>query len=171
MRPRRPGQSVPSTSFYSFRAKPGNNTKGMPRTSPTLATKGTEERSVQRGTHPNQIPPKQENSSHFQRNTASMAGSHSSSKGPSVGAHKCPLDIKKIKKKSTALKKNQNFFIAYLFFSSHTRQQISQQLLLPVPLLSSPLPSPSYLPVFPFHLLITSLKLQASLPTQNRGSK
>lgn len=116
MRPRRPGQSVPSTSFYSFRAKPGNNTKGMPRTSPTLATKGTEERSVQRGTHPNQIPPKQENSSHFQRNTASMAGSHSSSKGPSVRAHKCPLDIKKNKKKINSTQEKSELLHCLLIF-------------------------------------------------------
>lgn len=93
MRLRRPGQGVPST-FYSFQAKPGNNTEGVPRTSPALPKNGTEERSVQRGTHPNQIPPKQENSSHFQRNTASTAGSHSSSKGPPVGVHKCPLGKK-----------------------------------------------------------------------------
>lgn len=152
MRPRRPGRSGSSNTTP---AKQNQVTLKTCLEQTWLCPKDVQKRPlVQSGTHPNQIPPKRANPSHFQRDSVSKAGSHSSSRGSSLG-HVNALweNVNGTQGKPEPL---HYLFTEYLFFSLRTQQWVSLQHSLPVPFLSRNLPCPFYLPASPLHFYISS---------------
>lgn len=116
MRPRRPGRSGCSNTTP---AKQNQVTLKTCLEQTQLCPKDEQKRPlVQSGTHPNQIPPKRANPSHFQRDSVSKAGSHSSSRGSSLG-HVNALweNVNGIQGKPEPL---HYLFTEYLFFSLRT---------------------------------------------------